>query len=158
MHLSRYDPCKVNLQSQNVWRKNVMHIAECSTNPQWQPPSTVLFQRDLDESARISYFIVGVVITYLLISLLIPKPIFSSKHDKLLELDIWRKFVSRSKKRSWRERTLFRCCWYEGSASFCWNNIQQFCYFASIDSHSQLSAYSKETHPTSRCKQPRNML
>ena len=30
--------------------------------------------------------------------------------------------------------------------------IQQFCYFASIDSHSQLSAYSKETHPTSRCK------
>ena len=65
-----------------------MHIAECSTNPQWQPPSTVLFQRDLDENARNSYFIVGVVITHLLISLLIPKPIFSSKHDKLPELDI----------------------------------------------------------------------
>ena len=30
--------------------------------------------------------------------------------------------------------------------------IQQFCYYASVDSHSQLSAYSKETHSTSRCE------
>ena len=30
--------------------------------------------------------------------------------------------------------------------------IQHFCYYASVDSHSQLSAYQKKTHSTSRCK------
>ena len=39
--------------------------------------TTVLLQRDLNGNARNSYFIVGVVITYLLISLFIPVHIFS---------------------------------------------------------------------------------
>ena len=39
--------------------------------------TTVLPQRDLNENTRNSYFIVGVVITYLLISLFIAVHIFS---------------------------------------------------------------------------------
>ena len=38
---------------------------------------TVLLQHDLDKNSRNSYFIVGVVITYLPISLFIPARIFS---------------------------------------------------------------------------------
>ena len=38
--------------------------------------TTVLLQRDLNGNARNSHFIVGVVITYLLISLFIPVHIF----------------------------------------------------------------------------------
>ena len=44
--------------------------------PSLEAAMTVLIQRDLNGNARNSYFIVGVVITYLLISLFIPVHIF----------------------------------------------------------------------------------
>ena len=53
-----------------------MHIAQCSANPQWQPPRQFFFSVTLIGNARNSHFIVGVAITYLLISLFIPVHIF----------------------------------------------------------------------------------
>ena len=80
---------------------------------------TVLLQRELDGNARNSYFIVGVIITYLLKSLLIPTPIFSMNElSRITTAQAWQvariRFIAKVcfevQKKILERENAFRCC------------------------------------------------